>query len=97
MRSGNESYFINICGKKIGNSDLAVWKRENKSSTSTVNYGSAVPSNKHLPTLPYGSGFSITFNGTKKSKTGCVNPKIRTKINFQCDKILVSFLSHLFF
>ena len=87
----SESYFINICGKasNCGKIASSVCKKGEKSAA--LNYGSVAT--KPLPTKPYGNGFSITFNSTKNSPKDCANSKIQTKINFQCDKILVSFFA----
>ena len=86
----NESYFINFCGKASNcNSGSSVCKKGEKSNAKPLDYGSVFSGN--LPTSVYGDGFSITFNGTKDSTTGCENTKIKTKINFQCDHILVCF------
>ncbi len=88
-----ESYFINFCGQASNcGSGSSVCKIGEKSDAKPLDYGSTV--NKKLVKLPTslnGDGFSITFNGTKDSTTGCENTKIKTKINFQCDHILVGF------
>jgi hypothetical protein len=83
----NESYFINFCGQASNcGSGSSVCKIGDDAKP--LDYGSTV--NGKLPTSLNGDGFSITFNGTKDSTTGCENSKI-TKINFQCDHILVGF------
>ena len=81
---------MNICGKSEANvcgKDVSVCK---KSSTATSSYGASAADPNNIPTKPYGKGFSITFNSTAKSKTGCKNKMIQTQINFQCDTKLVS-------
>ena len=93
MRNGSaasESYFINICGQAENcGKDTSVCKKGDKTGSTAKNYGASVTA-RILPTMRYGKGFSITFTGTESSKPECENKKIQTKINFQCDKILVS-------
>ena len=88
--SAKESYFINICGKSEANvcgKGVSVCK---KSGTASSSYGASAADPNNIPTKPYGKGFSITFNSTANSKTGCENKMIQTEINFQCDTKLVS-------
>lgn len=90
--NATESYFINICGPVASCKDASVCKKGTELGSKPLNYGSSVVKSKQLPTLEFGSGFSITFNGTARSVPGigCNKTFIRTKINFECDKILVS-------
>jgi hypothetical protein len=92
--AASESYFINICGQaeNCGKLDTSVCKKGDKTGSTAKNYGATVVASVTgiLPTMRYGKGFSITFTGTESSKPECENKKIQTKINFQCDKILVS-------
>ena len=91
--SENEKYFINICGLKANmlcgqQAGVSVCK---KSGAKISMYGARAGDIIKIPTLPYGrKGFSITFNGTVDTKTGCENKKIQTKIIFQCHTKLVS-------
>ena len=74
-----------LCGQQ---KDVSVCK---KSDAKISNYGTCAHDVNKIPTQPYGrKGFSITFNGSVPTKTGCGIKNIQTKINFQCHTKLVS-------
>ena len=75
-----------LCGQQGG---VSVCKKKSDAKISI--YGARAGDINKIPTLAYGrKGFSVTFNGTVDTKTGCENKKIQTKIIFQCHTKLVS-------